>query len=197
MARDGDEAATGLAGSAGSPPELHLDHAGWVSEARRVDSPNRDARPPGCAIELVVVHCISLPPGRFGGGEIERLFTNRLDCGAHEFFAQLRGLRVSAHFLIARDGTVTQFVSCADRAWHAGISAWEGRPGCNDFSVGVELEGSEFEPFTAAQYGALGALQRALRGRYPIRAVRGHEEIAPGRKFDPGPLFDWTRVSRD
>lgn len=170
---------------------------GWVRGARRLESPNFDARPVGCAIELLVIHCISLPPGRFGGGDIERLFANQLDCDAHDFYAELRGLRVSAHFLISRGGALTQFVSCIDRAWHAGSSQWDGRTGCNDFSIGIELEGSEFEPFTAAQYSVLGLLQQALFLAYPIRCTRGHSEIAPGRKFDPGPLFDWTRVLRD
>lgn len=175
----------------------HVGADGWVQEARRLDSPNFDARPAESPIELLVLHCISLPPGCFGSGDIERLFTNRLDCVSHEFYAQLRGMRVSAHFLICRNGRLTQFVSCRDRAWHAGVSEWQGRAGCNDFSIGIELEGSEFEPFTAQQYATLGALQRALAAAYPLRWTRGHSEIAPGRKSDPGPLFDWTRVVRD
>ncbi len=147
--------------------------------------------------ELVVLHCISLPPGRFGGGDIARFFAGALDRDDHPFFARLRGVRVSAHFLIDRDGGLTQFVSCRDRAWHAGASAFEGRPGCNDFSIGVELEGCEYEPFAEAQYTTLDALLRILRAVYPLRAVRGHSEIAPGRKTDPGPLLDWTRLPRD
>lgn len=182
---------------AAAPGGLRPDREGWLAAARRLPSPNRDARPPGCAVELLVIHCISLPPGRFGTGDVERLFANQLDPAAHPFFAQLQGLRVSAHFLIDRDGRLTQFVPCSDRAWHAGASAWEGRPGCNDFSIGIELEGSEFEPFTEAQYAALDGLQRALCEAFPIRATRGHSEIAPGRKTDPGPLFDWTRIRRD
>jgi len=170
---------------------------GWIPEARRLESPNFDARPADCKIELLVIHCISLPPGCFGSGDIERLFTNQLDCTAHEFYAQLRGVRVSAHFLISRNGCLTQFVSCRDRAWHAGVSSWDGRAGCNDFSVGIELEGSEFEPFTAEQYASLDLLQHALMLAYPLRWTRGHSEIAPGRKSDPGPLFDWTRVPRE
>jgi AmpD protein len=174
-----------------------VDAAGWLSGARRVESPHQDERPPGCAIELLVVHAISLPPGVFGGDAIERLFTGRLDPAAHPYYARLRGLRVSSHFLVARDGALTQFVACRRRAWHAGRSSWEGRPACNDCSVGVELEGSEFEPYTEAQYRSLARLQQALCAAYPIRAARGHDEIAPGRKFDPGPLFDWSRIVRD
>ncbi len=176
---------------------MQLNDAGWLDAAHRVESPNCDARPPGCAIELVVLHCISVPPGRFGGGNIERLFTNALDTGAHPACAPLAGLRVSAHFVVERSGALVQFVSCDARAWHAGASAWDGRTRCNDFSIGIELEGSEFEPFTAAQYATLEPLQRALWAAYPIRWARGHSEIAPGRKTDPGPLFDWTRIQRD
>jgi AmpD protein len=170
---------------------------GWYDRATRLESPNRDARPPGCAIELLVIHCISLPPGSYGGGHVERLFTGGLDASTHPAFAALAPLRLSAHFLVARSGLVTQFVSCDERAWHAGASRWDGRDRCNDFSIGVELEGSEFEPFTAAQYAALADLQQALWAAYPLRWARGHSEIAPGRKTDPGPFFDWTRVRRD
>jgi len=174
-----------------------VDGAGWVPGARRIESPNFDARPAGCPIELLVLHCISLPPGSFGSGDIERLFTNRLDCSQHAFYEQLRGLRLSAHFLISRGGCLTQFVSCRDRAWHAGVSEWDGRSCCNDFSIGIELEGSEFESFTTQQYAVLDALQRALVAAYPLRWTRGHSEIAPGRKTDPGALFDWSRVRRE
>ncbi len=160
-------------------------------------SPNRDARPRGAAIELLVIHCISLPPGVFGGDSVERLFTNRIDPAAHPYFERLRGMRVSAHFLVDRSGALTQFVSCLERAWHAGASQWNSQDGCNDFSIGVEIEGSEFEAFTPAQYEALARLQRALCAAYPLRAARGHSEIAPGRKTDPGPLFDWQRIARD
>jgi AmpD protein len=173
-----------------------VDAAGWLAGARRRESPNRDARPAHCAIELLVIHCISLPPGALGTADIERLFANELDPDAHAAYAALRGLRVSAHFLVARDGALTQFVSCAERAWHAGRSSWNGRPACNDYSIGIELVGSEFEPFCAAQYGTLAVLLEALRAAYPIRATLGHGEIAPGRKFDPGPLFDWSRLAR-
>jgi AmpD protein len=170
---------------------------GWVQGARRLESPNCDARPADCKIELLVVHCISLPPGCFGRGDIERLFANELDCSSHAYYERLRGVRVSAHFLISRSGFLTQFVSCRDRAWHAGVSQWEGRTACNDFSIGIEIEGTEFEPFTAVQYATFDELQHTLAGAYPLRCTRGHSEIAPGRKSDPGPLFDWTRVPRD
>jgi AmpD protein len=170
---------------------------GWVDAALRRSSPNFDARPAGCAVELLVLHCISLPPGCHGEGHVERLFTNTLDTAAHPAFAPLAGVRLSAHFLISRGGVLTQFVSCNDRAWHAGASSWNGRDRCNDFSIGIELEGSEFEPFTAAQYATLDPLQRALWAQYPLRWARGHSEIAPQRKTDPGPYFDWSRLRRD
>jgi len=170
---------------------------GWVAAARHVPSAHCDARPAGCAIELLVLHCISLPPGIHGGDAIEQLFTGRLDPAAHPYYAGLGAGRVSAHFLIDRGGALTQFVSCRDRAWHAGASQWRGRERCNDFSIGIELEGSEFEPYTDAQYARLQALQAALWAAYPVRAARGHSEVAPLRKRDPGPLFDWTRVRRD
>jgi len=167
-----------------------------VAQARQIPSPNHDARPAGTNITLVVVHAISLPPGEFGGDGIERLFTNRLDPGAHPYFATVATLKVSSHFLIRRDGTLVQFVSCADRAWHAGVSAWNGRQRCNDFSIGVELEGTDENPYTAAQYAVLARLAKALRRRYPIADVVGHSDIAPGRKTDPGPAFDWVRFRR-
>jgi len=166
-------------------------YAGWWSGARRCPSPNFGARPPGEGVSLLVVHSISLPPGVYGGGEIEAFFTNRLDWGAHPYFDAIRGAQVSAHFVIRRDGEIVQFVSCDRRAWHAGRSAWQGREDCNDYSVGVELEGLEGATFEAAQYDALAALARALARRYPIEAVAGHEHIAPGRKHDPGSGFDW------
>jgi len=167
-----------------------------VAQARQIPSPNHDARPAGTNITLVVVHAISLPPGEFGGDGIERLFTNRLDPGAHPYFATVATLKVSSHFLIRRDGTLVQFVSCADRAWHAGVSAWNGRQRCNDFSIGVELEGTDENPYTAAQYAVLARLAKALRRLYPIADVVGHSDIAPGRKTDPGPAFDWVRFRR-
>ena len=167
---------------------------GWLECAFRVDSPNFDARPSGTAIGLIVVHNISLPPGYYGGGHVSRLFTNTLEVSADPYFAQLVGLHVSSHVLIERDGKVTQYVSFADRAWHAGVSQFEGRVACNDFSVGIELEGTDFEPFADAQYEALNSVIGALLAAYPIEAVRGHSDIAPDRKTDPGPFFDWHRV---
>ena len=137
---------------------------------------------------------MSLPPGEYGGDGIEQLFTNRLDPQAHPYFERLRDLRVSAHFVIRRDGALLQFVSCAKRAWHAGASAWQGRAGCNDFSIGIELEGLEGDTFEAPQYERLAAVLNALVGRYPIRAVAGHEHVAPQRKHDPGAGFDWARL---
>lgn len=148
-------------------------------------------------VELLVVHNISLPPGHFGSGDVERFFVNELQPRARPFLELLAGLRVSAHFLIERDGGITQFVSCSRRAWHAGASAFEGRSGCNDFSIGVELEGTDFTAYEPAQYEALARLTGALRTTLPLRAVRGHSQIAPGRKTDPGPLFDWHRFAGD
>ena len=175
---------------------LSIDADGRAAPARQIPSPNHDARPAGTRISLVVVHGISLPPGEFGGDGIERLFTNRLDPGAHPYFATVATLRVSAHFLIRRDGALLQFVSCADRAWHAGVSAWNGRSRCNDFSIGVELEGTDLIAYTSAQYAMLARLAKALRRRYPIAAIVGHCDVAPGRKTDPGPAFDWGRLHR-
>ena len=173
--------------------KLHVDRAGIVRAAAQIPSPNCDARPPGSRISLVVIHAISLPPGEFGGPWIVELFTNRLDAAAHPYFAQLAGQRVSAHFLIRREGSLAQFVPCALRAWHAGVSSWRGLEHCNDYSIGIELEGADDIPYTDAQYLTLAALTRALRRRYRIRDVAGHCEIAPGRKTDPGASFDWKR----
>ena len=166
---------------------------GLLRGARQIPSPNHDERPPQTAVTLLVIHGISLPPGRFGGDAIERLFTNTLDCNAHPSFDVLRGLKVSAHFLIRRSGSLLQFVPGDRRAWHAGVSSWAGRPRCNDFSIGVELEGTDDIPYTAAQYVRLARLTRLLRQRYPITDIAGHSDIAPGRKTDPGPSFDWKR----
>lgn len=171
-------------------------HAGWWSAARHCRSPNFGPRPAGTTVSLLVIHSISLPPGEYGGDAIERLFTNRLDWGAHAYFETIRGVEVSAHFVIHRDGGLLQFVSCDRRAWHAGRSSWRGRDDCNDFSIGVEFEGLEGEPFEAAQYAALATLARALARRYPIEAVAGHEHVAPGRKGDPGAGFDWPRLRK-
>ncbi|AKJ27741.1 1,6-anhydro-N-acetylmuramyl-L-alanine amidase AmpD [Caldimonas brevitalea] len=167
---------------------------GWWRHARRVASPNFGPRPLAAAIDLVVIHSISLPPGRYGGPEIEQLFTNRLDWNAHPYFEQIRGIEVSSHFVIRRDGELIQFVSCDDRAWHAGRSTFQGRENCNDYSIGVELEGLEDHPFTGPQYVALVSLLTALRDHYPIEHVAGHEHIAPGRKRDPGSAFDWSAL---
>lgn len=175
----------------GAPPRI--DAQGWCDTALCRPSPNADERPPGAAATLLVVHNISLPPGEFGGPHVERLFANRLDCDAHPYFDGLRGLRVSAHFFIRRNGELIQFVSADARAWHAGLSSFAGRERCNDFSIGVELEGADDRPFADAQYEALARLTAALRTRYPLTDVAGHEHIAPGRKTDPGPCFDWAR----
>ena len=157
---------------------------------RIVDSPNQDERPPGTEVTLAVIHSISLPPGEFGGDAIERLFTNRLDPAAHPYFAQIAGLRVSAHFLIRRDGELVQFVPIERRAWHAGASRWRGRSRCNDFSVGIELEGVDHAPFEPAQYAVLVGVLRKLS----LREIAAHSDVAPGRKSDPGARFDWARV---
>ncbi|MBB5020275.1 AmpD protein [Chitinivorax tropicus] len=167
---------------------------GWVHPATHVRSPNTDTRPEGSLVELLVVHNISLPPNQFGGPGVVQLFTNTLPPDEHPFYAQVHQLRVSAHFFIRRDGELVQFVSCLDRAWHAGVSSWRGRARCNDFSIGVELEGSDFVPFTDLQYDCLTQLGRLLRRHFPIVDVQGHSDIAPGRKTDPGPYFDWQRI---
>lgn len=157
-------------------------------------SPNCDDRPAGVAITLLVVHSISLPPGDYGGDAIERLFTNRLDPRAHPYFAEIASLKVSSHFLVRRDGELVQFVPVARRAWHAGVSAWRGRERCNDFSVGVELEGTDEGIFEPAQYRRLCELIHQLRATQPLRDIAAHSDVAPGRKTDPGVHFDWTRV---
>jgi len=173
---------------------FRVDRNGWVPGVEHIYSPNADERPPGMATDLVVIHGISLPPGEFGGPAVERLFTNALDHGAHPYFEALIGLRVSAHFFVRRDGRVIQFVSCLRRAWHAGMSSWQGRDRCNDFSIGIELEGTDDLRYEDVQYAACGALLSALFREYPIRGVMGHSDVAPGRKTDPGPCFDWTRI---
>lgn len=167
---------------------------GWLRQAIRLDSPNFGPRPLQACIDLVVVHSISLPPGQYGGQAVQALFTNRLDWDAHPYYQQIRGLEVSAHFYIRRNGELWQFVSGDDRAWHAGRSHYRGRDNCNDDSIGVELEGLEGDTFEPAQYEALATLCQALAQRYPIAHVAGHEHVAPGRKQDPGPGFDWPRL---
>ena len=161
---------------------------------RIVESPNFDDRPPDTEVTLVVLHSISLPPGEYGGRAIEELFTNCLDPGAHPYFREICTLKVSSHYLVRRDGEVIQFVPPEKRAWHAGVSSWRGRERCNDFSIGIELEGADDDVFTPAQYDRLAVLLRELRENFPIRDIAAHSEIAPGRKTDPGPRFDWARL---
>lgn len=168
---------------------------GWHSRAHHLPSPNFGPRPPDAAIDLAIVHSISLPPGVYGGDEVERLFTNTLDWDAHPYFEQIRGIEVSSHFFIRRDGALLQFVSVQDRAWHAGKSSWQGRDNCNDHSVGIELEGLEHHPFEQAQYEALAGLLCDLRTTWPIQHAVGHEHVAPGRKEDPGRAFEWARLA--
>jgi len=174
--------------------------SGWFQDAEIIRSPNFDERPPGCAIDLLVIHAISLPPGEFGGGKIDELFLNRLDPSAHPYFHSIDGLRVSSHFLIERAGLLKQFVSTAFRAWHCGLSSFDGRSACNDFAIGIELEGCDEAPFTPHQYSILGQLLAQLMGRHPLITsdrIVGHSDIAPERKTDPGPKFDWAGVRSD
>jgi AmpD protein len=181
-----------------APPAFRIDTAtGLVSPARQVPSPNQDARPPGVMADLIVIHNISLPPGEFGGPWIDQLFTNTLPAAAHPFFATIEQLRVSTHLLVRRDGTVVQYVPVARRAWHAGVSSYLGREKCNDFSIGIELEGTDDSAFVPAQYATLSRLIVALCAAYPRLSpahLTGHSDIAPGRKTDPGPYFDWPRL---
>ena len=164
------------------------------SPCRYVESPNQDDRPAGEEPTLLVVHSISLPPGEYGGDAIERFFTNCLDPATHPYFREICHLKVSSHFLVRRDGGLLQFVPTDRRAWHAGVSRWRGRERCNDFSIGVELEGVDDAPFAEVQYEALIELLRMLRARHPLRDIAAHSDIAPGRKTDPGRFFDWPRV---
>lgn len=166
---------------------------GFDALAKRIESPNFDARPAG-DINLIVIHNISLPPKEYGGTGIIELFTNQLNPAQHPYYAEIAGLKVSSHFLIRRNGELIQFVSCLDRAWHAGQSCWQGRERCNDYSIGIELEGDDFSAFENAQYDALNQLIKRLASQYPIQSITGHSDIAPGRKTDPGPFFDWNRV---
>jgi AmpD protein len=167
---------------------------GWWRGARRVDSPNHGARPAGTTVTLALIHSISLPPGIYGSDAVERLFTNRLDWDAHPYYRRILGLTVSSHFFVRRDGAIVQFVSGDERAWHAGASSWQGRDNCNDYALGIELEGLEGEHFEPAQYEALARLLKAIAMRYPIDSVAGHEHVAPGRKIDPGPGFAWAAL---
>jgi len=173
---------------------MHIDTQGLCSAAHQIPSPNYDARPDAELPSLLVIHNISLPPNEYGGNGIVELFTNCLDPKAHPYYQEICHLKVSSHFLIRRDGELLQFVPCTQRAWHAGASNWKGRERCNDFSIGIELEGSDFEAFTEAQYHTLGELVQALQATYPIRDITGHSDIAPGRKTDPGPFFEWHRI---
>jgi AmpD protein len=181
-------------GRQGAPGPAQRWRGGWYLGARAVPSPNHGPRPDGARIDLLVLHSISLPPGEYGGDGVEALFTNTLDWDAHPYYAGIRGLEVSAHFFLRRDGTLLQFVDCDARAWHAGVSAWRGRDRCNDDSIGIELEGLEGDRFEPAQYRALATLCRDLAARYPVAHLAGHSDIAPGRKRDPGPGFDWRRL---
>ncbi len=172
---------------------MKIDHLGWVSGVRRIVSPNQDVRPHSTVIELLVIHNISLPPGEFGGTAITQLFCNTLNTDAHPYYTQLKGVKVSAHFLIRRSGEIIQYVACKKRAWHAGASIWRERTACNNFSIGVELEGCDTIAFADLQYAALAKLTRRLKRAYPIRDIVGHSDIAPGRKTDPGSCFDWQQ----
>jgi AmpD protein len=174
--------------------EGHFDADGWLMGAERIDSPNHDARPAGASIRLIVIHAISLPPGQFGGSAVTDFFANRLNPAAHAYFPGIVGQRVSSHFFIRRDGRAVQLVSCLRRAWHAGISCWRGQERCNDFSLGIELEGDDGTDFMPAQYQTLQALLTVLQTHFPIEAIAGHADIAAGRKTDPGPHFDWTQL---
>lgn len=168
----------------------------WYRPARWVPSPNFGSRPPGQGVRLAVMHSISLPPGRYGGDAVEQFFTNRLDPAGHPYFAGLVGVAVSAHFLVRRGGEIVQFVGVGARAWHAGTSAWRGVPNCNDYALGIELEGLEGQHFEASQYRAAARLLRDAASVWPVVEVVGHEHVAPGRKGDPGAGFDWRRLAR-
>jgi AmpD protein len=175
---------------------LNAWEGGWCPDAEHHPSPNFGPRPGRTSTDLIVLHSISLPPGHYGGNQVQELFTNRLDWNAHPYFKCIEGLQVSSHFYIRRGGELLQFVSCDDRAWHAGTSCYRGRNNCNDDSIGIELEGLEGDTFEAAQYARLVTLCKALLQRYPIAHVAGHEHIAPGRKADPGPGFNWTQLQQ-
>jgi len=180
--------------SAGAQCSASLWSGGWYRHARALPSDNFGPRPAGLQIDLIVIHSISLPPGEFGNDNVQRLFTNQLDWNAHPWFDGIRGMQVSAHFFIARNGALWQFVSCVDRAWHAGQSAYRGRSQCNDDSIGIELEGLEGQTFETQQYETLASLCAALFQAYPIEHIAGHEHIAPGRKRDPGAGFNWCEL---
>lgn len=174
----------------------HINQAGYINIAQQIDSPNHDARPDNSNISLIVIHNISLPPQQYGGNGVTQLFTNQLNPNEHLYYAEISHLKVSSHFFIRRDGELIQFVSCLNRAWHAGASSWKGIERCNDFSIGIELEGSDFDAFESVQYQTLNALICVLKKAYQIVNVAGHSDIAPGRKTDPGSYFDWTKVNQ-
>lgn len=173
---------------------IMINKAGILNKAIQIASPNFDSRPDNTAINMVVIHNISLPPSQYGGDGIVQLFTNQLDPNEHPYYAEIYTRKVSAHFLIRRDGELIQFVSCLNRAWHAGVSSWQGRERCNDFSIGIELEGSDFEAFEPKQYLTLIDLVKTLKKTYSIEYIVGHSDIAPSRKTDPGPYFDWSQL---
>ena len=173
---------------------IQINLNGICSEAKFIASPNIDARPNAEVISLIVIHNISLPPKQYGGDGVIDLFSNQLNPDEHPYYAEIAHLKVSSHFFIRRDGELIQFASCNDRAWHAGASNWQGRERCNDFSIGIELEGSDFEAFEPMQYETLETLIASIKARYPIEAITGHSDIAPGRKTDPGPYFNWSRI---
>jgi N-acetyl-anhydromuramoyl-L-alanine amidase len=174
---------------------LRFNNDGWIEPAQHIVSPNFDARPDLCAVDMIVIHNISLPPFQYGGAGIVQLFTNQLNPDEHPYYAEIHTRKVSAHFLIRRDGELIQFVSCHHRAWHAGVSEWKGRERCNDFSVGIELEGCDIEAFEQQQYKTLQFLIKAIKANFPIEHIVGHSDIAPHRKTDPGPYFDWKMIS--
>lgn len=174
----------------------HINQAGYINIAQQISSPNHDARPDNNSISLIVIHNISLPPQQYGGNGVTQLFTNQLNPNEHPYYAEISHLKVSSHFFIRRNGGLIQFVSCLNRAWHAGASSWKGIERCNDFSIGIELEGSDFDTFESVQYATLNALMCELKKTYPIVDVVGHSDIAPRRKTDPGPYFDWTKVNQ-
>jgi AmpD protein len=173
---------------------ININQDGICDEAKFISSPNLDVRPSPDDISLIVIHNISLPPNQYGGNGVIELFTNQLNPDEHPYYAEIAHLKVSSHFFIRRDGELIQFASCNDRAWHAGASHWQGRERCNDFSIGVELEGSDFEAFEPIQYETLKTLIASIKARYPIQAITGHSDIAPGRKTDPGAYFDWSHI---
>lgn len=179
-----------------SPNYTSLWDEGWYRLSRRMTSPNYGPRPPETQIDLIVLHSISLPPGKYGGEEVQQLFSNQLDCEQHPYFKSIQGLQVSAHFYIRRDGQLIQFVSCNDRAWHAGASCYRGKNNCNDYSIGIELEGTEGDSFENSQYKTLTSLCVAILQHYPIMDIAGHQHVAPGRKSDPGEGFNWSLLQQ-